>query len=196
MEKILELDRYLFSLINGKWHTGFLDLMMPLITNKYTWIPVYIFLFYLILKSFKVKNAVIAISCLLLSVLVSDRVTSGLIKPTIFRPRPCKVEALHARIIIDNNGSDAVPCSDSGSFPSSHAANHFAIAVFMILLFSIKKNHAYYYLWLFWAFAISWSRVYVGVHYPGDVIGGGIIGIITGFACFNLNLLLQKRFAS
>ena len=98
-------------------------------------------------------------------------------KPYFGRLRPCHEHTLSPRI------PEGVTCSDTGSMASSHAANHFAFAVFMVLLHGLKKRSNTIF-WLSWATVIAYSRVYNGVHYPTDVIVGAMVGALFGFLSF------------
>jgi undecaprenyl-diphosphatase len=98
-----------------------------------------------------------------------------LIKKAVERERPCQVDNLNAK--------SRIHCGQGYSFPSSHATNHFGIAMFLFLLFSI---FSYRYLLFFWAGLISVSQVYVGVHYPSDILAGALLGLLIGFICYKL----------
>jgi undecaprenyl-diphosphatase len=132
------------------------------------------------------KYAFIPIIGLALSVGAADYITSGIIKPSVDRVRPCNVPELQANI--------HAPCRNSPSFPSSHAANHFAIAIFLSFFLNGKWRAIKYVLYV-WAFAIAYSRVYVGVHYPFDVTMGAIIGGTLGllFAKASTHLIQNKK---
>lgn len=122
--------------------------------------------------------------CAALAVFVSDQ-TSNLIKHVVHRLRPCAVEQV--RLLVTN-------CSNTYSFTSNHAANHFALAVLLVLAF--RQHKWLIYVLIFWACFISFSQVYVGLHYPADVVGGAIIGVIAGYGVFAIfKSVKQKYFA-
>lgn len=178
METLYNIDLGLFQFFNQSCSNSFFDWLMPLITNKYTWIPLYfVLLTYFIIK-YK-KKSFIPIIALALAVGASDYITSGIIKPNVNRTRPCNIEEANANIL--------APCRNSPSFPSSHAANHFAIATFMLLLLSSKKKWLKT-IFIAWAAAIAYSRVYVGVHFPFDVLIGGVIGAGLGYTFAKLSI--------
>ncbi len=170
MHTLYNLDAWLFKLVNHGNSNAFFDFLMPIITNKNTWIPLYVLIFLYLIYIFR-KRAYIPIIGLVLAVGSADYLTSGIIKPGVDRVRPCNVEELKANI--------HAPCRNSPSFPSSHAANHFAIAVFLSFVLNGKWKNLKYIFYI-WAFAIAYSRVYVGVHYPFDVFMGGVIGGLLG----------------
>lgn len=169
-------DTYFYHLINQQLTSDWLDFLMVKFSDKFFWIPFYFVLIIFLFIKFG-KQSLLILFFAGLSVVMADRLTSGLIKPLVKRERPCHVLALTPRVLD--------PCHETGSMPSSHAANHFAIAVFFIGIFGLKRRLLST-LWLLWAASIAYSRVYCGVHYPTDVIVGGILGIGLGFLCFKL----------
>jgi membrane-associated phospholipid phosphatase len=106
-----------------------------------------------------------------LTFLLTDQVSSHLIKPFFHRLRPCNDHLVNARLIIEQ-------CGSGFSFVSAHAANSFGMATFLSFIWLDKRSCVV--LLLIWASLISFSQVYVGIHYPGDVIAGGILGVIIG----------------
>jgi undecaprenyl-diphosphatase len=141
-------------------------------SNRFVWFPCYAWLLYILLKQYN-KGIPITILFTALLITISDKMASGIIKPLAQRLRPCH-NALIENMVHINGG-----CGGTYGFVSSHAANSFAIALFTILLLG-KKYSWIKWVVLPWAMLVSYSRIYNGVHYPGDVICGGIVGIITG----------------
>jgi membrane-associated phospholipid phosphatase len=185
LESLINLDHSLFQLINKTWSNGVFDSLMPVITNKNTWIPLYILILVFFIYKFR-KYAYIPVVCLALCVGAADYSTSGIIKPSVERTRPCNIQELEANILVS--------CRNSPSFPSSHAANHFAIAVF--LMFFLKgKWKKLVWPFLIWAFFIAYSRVYVGVHFPIDISVGAAIGILLGIVFGKISIKLMHKFA-
>lgn len=189
LEWLLYLDYRLFTLINSNWSNTFFDFICPLLRNKYIWLPFYVFLFSFFIINFKRKGWLIIVF-MIVSVTCSDQICSHVLKPAVKRIRPCNQEILagHVRMLVN--------CSNSYSFPSSHASNHFAAALFLIALFSKRR------IWLIvvlvlWASVISYSQVYVGLHFPLDILAGAIIGSIIGWAggSFFLKYSEQTPFA-
>jgi membrane-associated phospholipid phosphatase len=181
---LLELDRLLFEWINNKLHSPLLDFLMPLITNALTWIPLYVGLIGFFIYKYR-KRSYIPILGVILCFALADSISAKLLKPHFSRVRPCNETTVSARVV-------GVECRDSNGFPSSHASNHFAIAIFMIFLNGIRKRFGLGF-WLGWAIVISYSRVYVGVHYPGDVLAGALLGCLIGFGISQLSNYFLKK---
>lgn len=173
-EQLLQLDRYLFYLINQQWGNPLFDILMPFLRNAKMWIPLYVFIVAFSLIMYK-KQGVILLLLLAITFGVADFVSASIIKKQVQRVRPCNDPELAATII------SRVPCGSGLSFPSSHASNHFAIAVFLSLAFH-KKWRWIWFVSLFWAASICYAQIYVGVHYPVDVTVGAIFGSFVGLS--------------
>lgn len=175
MEQLIHFDYSLFHLINH-WDNAFLNAIMPYWREKTTWIPVYlIFSIWMIWKHKKVGLIFLLSTALCIG--VSDTVSSRIIKKSVKRQRPCRTQEL------ENDVKLLVHCGGGYSFTSSHATNHFALAVFFILTIGrfIKRIKLPL---LFWATTIALGQVYVGVHFPLDILAGALLGslIAWGFA--------------
>ena len=181
---MVELDRTLFLFINSL-HTPLLDGVMDFLSMKAVWIPLYIFIIYLLVKKYRGRVWVALLFTVLL-IVVTDQV-SVLIKNTVARLRPCHEPALEGMIHLVRN-----QCGGMYGFVSSHAANTFGIASFTAPLINKK-----WYSWsiFIWAAMVSYSRIYLGVHYPGDVIFGALLGIITGFGLSESVKQINKGYA-
>ncbi|MBK8442425.1 MAG: phosphatase PAP2 family protein [Sphingobacteriales bacterium] len=176
METLLQWDNFLFSLINGTWSNSFFDALLPLLRTKEFWAPLYIFVLAYIAYNYSWKQALILIAFTALAAGLADFTRSSIIKPYFNRLRPCNSPWLQEQIHL------LVPCGSGKSFTSSHAANHFALAWCWIMIWGRQ------YRWLIpvlllWAASIAYSQVYVGVHFPFDVLAGGLLGTAVGIFC-------------
>lgn len=181
-QNILEFDKELFLYLNS-FHNDFWDTIMLMVTRKETWIPLYLTILFFFIKNYKIKSLSILIF-MALTVLASDQI-SVLIKETVQRLRPVYDPTIgHLVHNVFRKGGQY-------GFVSSHAANMFAIFVFTSRIF---KNRSYYLLLLFWAVVISYSRIYIGVHYPLDIIGGAALGWLIGAGMFKLLMFIENHF--
>jgi len=177
---LLQWDTDLFLKINTEWTNPALDSIFPWWREANTWVPFYLFLVVFVWMNFG-KKAIWWILAAVATLVITDQLSSNLIKNWVARPRPCRDEVLasQVRLLLNN-------CSGAYSFTSSHAANHFGFAVFLIVtLKNIVGNWRY--LLLFWAASIAYAQVYVGVHYPLDVICGTLLGIMAGYLTGNFH---------
>lgn len=168
-----QFDVELFLSIHKGLSNSFFDVVLPLVRNRFFWTPLYIFIIFYCIKNYK-KQGYYMIGGLLATFAMGDMISSKLIKPFVARIRPCNDLSLADEII------RRVPCGSGYSFPSAHATNHFAIAIFLICLFYGKWKPILP-LGLFWAFLVSFAQIYVGVHYPIDTIFGALLGTSIGF---------------
>jgi undecaprenyl-diphosphatase len=172
LDKLKLWDTWLFLKINNTWTNSFLDNVFPWWRDAVTWVPLYLFLLVFILLNFRWK-AWPWIVTVILTVVITDQ-GSNIIKDLVARPRPCSDDVLAPYVHLLLNR-----CPGSYSFTSNHAANHFGAA--FLLYFTLKpyiKKWAY--LFFVWAATIAYGQVYVGVHYPLDIIGGTAFGALAG----------------
>jgi undecaprenyl-diphosphatase len=174
-KKLIDFDKYLFGLVNQKASNPFFDFIMPFIRQPLFWVPLYFFIILFAIYNFQ-KKAAIWIGFMLITVGITDSISSRVFKPLFGRLRPCNNPELSEsiRLLVDH-------CGQNGSFTSSHATNHFGIAVFIFITLE-KVWGKFNYLFILWATLICFAQVYVGVHFPFDVFGGAILGSIIGFA--------------
>lgn len=181
---IKEFDTQLFLFLNSK-HNSFFDIIMFWASNKFVWIPLYAFLFYLVYKYLGKKVWLFAIAAAL-TIVLSDQISVHAFKNVFLRYRPC-----HNLLIKDQihlNGG----CGGMYGFISSHAANTFALAMLLSLLF--RNRIKYFGVTIFsWAAFVSYSRIYNGVHYPADIAIGAIVGMGIAVVVFKLVELADKK---
>jgi undecaprenyl-diphosphatase len=183
METILQYDTQLFLYLNSL-HFDWLDPIMAQVTRRNTWFPSYL-VFAIWLYFQDKKSAVFQIASIVIAVLLADQLCSSILKPLVGRLRPCNEPLLQGLIHIVGD------CGGKFGFCSSHAANSFALATSVYLFFGKNK---YTVLLFFWAIIISYSRVYVGVHYPLDIVFGAIIGCAFAYLSFNALNFVKKRY--
>jgi len=180
LEQLLDWDKWAFHIINGVWQSPTLDFVIPWIRNKYLWAPLYLFLIAFFLLNYK-KQGTLALLYLGVTVLFCDQISSDIIKPLVQRFRPCHDPIIKEQVRL------LVGCGGTFGFTSSHAANHFGVAIFLGLL--LRNRRFVFPVALLWALLVCYAQVYVGVHYPMDIIGGALLGMAIG----GLLVLLCKR---
>jgi undecaprenyl-diphosphatase len=184
INSIKSLDTQLFLFLNSK-HNAFFDFIMYWLSDKAIWIPLYLFFFFLAYKQVGKRIWLVALSVLLLIVL-SDQISVHAFKNVFQRYRPCQNILLQSQVHL--NG----PCGGMYGFISSHAANTFALASFLFLFFRNKIK--YFGMFVFvWAFFVSYSRVYNGVHYPADIALGAIVGMGIGIVVHKIYHRLDSK---
>ncbi|MBL7693021.1 MAG: phosphatase PAP2 family protein [Flavipsychrobacter sp.] len=169
---LIEIDHRVWFYLNTRWHTPVLDTVMPFLRNQWFWAPLYLFLLLFMPRTFG-KYGWLWCAGFLVTFGLSDQLSAHLIKPIFGRLRPCNDPFLApiTHLLVD--------CGSGKSFPSSHAANHFALAVFS----GVTLAHMARWVWLaglLWAASVAYAQVYVGVHFPLDVTVGGLLGAGVG----------------
>lgn len=184
MTELLQFDEQIFNLINGAWHNSWLDAFFPVWRDKKTWIPLYIVLIIFAVYRFKIRG-LWWIMALMLCVGAADATSSHLIKKNVKRVRPCNDMEFKEEVQL------LVGCGKGYSFTSSHATNHFAMAAFIIFTLGLIYPWLRWPFWL-WAGSIAFGQVYVGVHYPLDVLAGSLLGLLIGRLAALLYLKQKK----
>lgn len=174
MEYLQYLDYSVFSAING-WNTPYFDRLMWLMADKLVWIPMALMLIWLSWRR-GWKACLLIVATIALTIVISDQVASSLIKPMVERLRPSHDPSLADTIHLVNGYQGGLY-----GFVSSHASNSVGCATIIILLF---RNRMTTVAMVFWALIVCYCRIYEGVHFPGDIIGGAIVGMAAAFLVF------------
>jgi len=181
-QKILDYDTQAFLFLNG-FHNNFWDTVILMVTRKETWLPLYLVILYFFIKNYRSKSFLI-ILFLALTIVASDQL-SVLIKETVQRLRPVY------NPVIEHLVHNVLRKGGKHGFVSSHAANSFAILIFTSRIF---KNRRYSWLILFWALLLCYSRIYSGVHYPLDLLGGAVLGWFLGVVFYKIMMFMENHF--
>ncbi len=186
LDQLIELDKKVLLFLNS-FHTSWLDPIVLFSTQTFAWLPLYLFLLYLIIKEYG-KESWIVLLGIVLTIVLANEITSSLMKPYFERLRPSLEPSLKGLVhLVDGYKGGKF------GFASSHAANTFGVATFFFLLFKTTKKWIG---WLFlWAVAMTYTRIYLGVHYPGDILVGGIIGVLAGITGFKFQKWLNRYVA-
>jgi len=171
-EYLKMLDKFLFIIIHNDSQHEIWDRIMLAVRNPVTWIPLYIFIVFFIIKKTK-SRAWLFILLSLITVATTDISTGLLLKPLFGRLRPCFDPELHKYI------RNIIGCGGLYSFPSSHAANHFGLAAFWFSSLFKITGKKWKWVWV-WASLICYAQVYVGKHFPSDVVAGALLGFFIG----------------
>jgi undecaprenyl-diphosphatase len=176
LDTLNQIDTQLFLFLNGL-HNETFDPIMVWVSGKTTWWPFYLALLAYLVWSRRLQVIPILLF-IALCVTLADQASVKLFKEVFERLRPCREPALEGLVHMVNG-----KCGGLYGFVSSHAANTFGVA--MLLLLIIKKNW-FTVLVLVWATLVSYSRIYLGVHYPGDILGGTMLGMLCGYLVYLL----------
>jgi undecaprenyl-diphosphatase len=183
IEKLIELDYKIFLLLNGAGNS-FFDAIMLFLSSTWMWVPIYVFLAYFFVKKSGVKG-LINLGIVLITLLITDQSSVQLFKEVFERLRPCHDPTLQEKIrLVAEN------CGGQFGFVSSHATNSFGL---MVVSAGLVRNKTYTFILIAWALIVSYSRIYLGVHFPGDILGGMLLGIILGIIILTITSLIRNR---
>lgn len=186
-QKLQDWDSRLFLQLNQQLANPFFDVILPFFRDSIFWAPLYLFVLAFVFLNFG-RNGWWWVLLFLSTVAIADLTGTYLFKETVQRLRPCNEPSLAGgvRLVIHS-------CPGGYSFLSNHAANHFGLATFMVCSYrSFLKPWTY--LFYIWAVFISFAQIYVGVHYPLDILCGAVLGIVTGyFTAFVYRRLIGRR---
>lgn len=176
VECLDSLDRSIFLFLNGM-HNDFFDVFMWYVSKTATWSLMLLFLLYIIFKN-NWRMALMVVLGIALTITLADQISSGLIKDFIGRFRPTHNPEIESIVHTVNGYKGGLY-----GFVSSHAANTLGVAVYISLLF---RNRYITLFMMLWSLLVAYSRIYLGVHYPGDILGGMIVGVISGFVVYKI----------
>ncbi len=180
LDMLLQWDYSAFLAVNPGMHHPWLDAVMPWLRNKYFWAPLYVGLALFLWINLRGKGLWIIVGAVV-AIAMSDTISSKVLKPLVQRERPCR------DVWVRDRAEVLVPCGGGYSFPSSHATNHFALAAYLVGTMGrfFRKGR---YGWLVWAASVAFAQVYVGVHFPIDVLCGALLGLLIGW----MNALVMR----
>lgn len=187
-DSLIQLDKELLLMVNGS-DSLFVDGLALTLTAAVTWIPLYISLFYVVLRNNEsMRQIILILCCAALCVILAGTIDDSIVKPYVARPRPTHDVQIGMLVdIVDGYRGGAY------GFFSAHAANTFSIAVFFSLLI---RNSALSVMLVLWSLINCWTRMYLGVHYPGDILCGLLWGGLVGSFVYYLYCVVNRRFST
>lgn len=186
MEFLINFDKELFIFLNS-FHSPLWDYFFWFFSGTVVWIPLYASVLYVVIKQTGIKSIWIIIA-IALTITICDQIASGFFKPFFERLRPSHEPELVNSIYLLNGFK-----AGKFGFISSHAANSFGLATLIGLIFKRKWVVLFF---LVWALINSYSRIYLGLHYPGDILVGALVGVASGWLTYKLYLCFVSRFVS
>jgi len=186
LETLRFLDQELFLFLNSL-HSDYWDQFMWIFTAKLPWVPMYAAILYVICKNMRPSVSLLTVVAVVLTIVYADQICATVIRPLAERMRPSNPNnPIHEWVHLVNGKRGG-----KYGFPSCHAANSFGLAFFVMLLF---KNKLLTLFILSWAVINSYSRIYIGVHYPGDLFAGMIVGLSGAVLLYKLYCYVLRRF--
>lgn len=176
------MDIALFDFINQDLANPFLDAVLPIYREKTTWIPLYLVMVVLLYRSYGARKTLWLLLAVAATLAVADQLAASILKPWVGRLRPC-AESDTVRILVG--------CGGKYGFPSNHATNHFALAMLLSLTWLRGQARGWRISIFIWAASISLAQVYVGKHYPGDILAGAVLGCLLAW----LGVLVYRKLA-
>ena len=189
LHDLMDWDRRLLVWLNS-FHADWLDPIMYYTSQTFFWLPLYLFLIWLIVKDFK-KEWWVPIIGIVITIVLADQITASVMKPFFARLRPSQEPSLQGIVHLVRDYRGEIYTGGLYGFASSHAANTFATATFFTLI--LRSRHRWIG-WLFvWAAAMTYTRIYLGAHYPGDILVGMIVGVLCGLIGFKIHQAIMRK---
>lgn len=186
LDVLEQIDRSIFLALNGL-HSEYMDFIMYWISEEITWIPFYAILLFGLYRVFGTKGLIPIVIGVAITVTLTDQLSVRAFKEVFERYRPChNLEIQHLVHLVKNH------CGGQFGFVSSHAANTFGLAAFLSVMFRVRNLTIGL---VFWAAVVSYSRIYLGVHYPSDILGGALLGMLIGFLSGSLSRIQAIKLA-